>query len=109
MKRLLRLFLLLTLACSGAALQLAKRICRSCKKDFDPSDPKDVCRFHTGRFIGAERSKHYGKSGQEFRGFDYFWDCCDAESPSDPGCRTGLHCTYDEKDDAKFIMLNRKS
>ena len=103
--------LVAALLCGASALQLVpvKKLCRTCKKEFDPLDKADVCLYHSGRYLGAERSKHFGKSGLEFRGVDYFWDCCDKLAPSDPGCCVGRHQSYDDDDSLiNTFLLNNK-
>lgn len=65
----------------------------------------NTCRYHKGRWIGAEMSKHYGvQSGGNMTGLALFWDCCDAEDIGSPGCVLGVHKSYDDEDDGvKFV------
>ena len=60
--------------------QQLKRTCKVCKSSFAPEENFDTsCRFHRGRWIGAENSKHLGKrsGSKENIGISFFWDCCD--------------------------------
>jgi hypothetical protein len=100
--------LLFVLGADSLQLMPVKRTCRVCRQEFVPADPSDVCRFHSGRWIGAERSKHYGQSGKSFQGVDYFWDCCDAEGQVDKGCCRGKHQSYDDEDSKYSFLLNRR-
>ncbi len=83
-------------------------ICRICKNRFNEENRKSNCRYHRGRFIGAEMSKHLGsRSGGSNKGLVTFWDCCDGEEESSAGCVFGDHISYDE-DYTNSFMLNRK-
>ena len=82
--------------------------CRVCKEKFNEGNRKNSCRYHRGRFIGAEMSKHLGsRSGGLNKGLVTFWDCCDGENESAIGCFLGDHISYDE-DYSNSFMLNRK-
>lgn len=74
------------------------KVCRRCKKLFDPLQLEtDLCRYHKGKWMGAENSKHMGtRSGGSNTGLSLFWDCCDEESETGPGCFTGRHISYDD-------------
>ena len=105
---LLLSMLLSSLLLPMQALNLAPitRVCRSCKLAFNPLDPSDRCRFHRGRFIGAERSKHYGTGpSPEMRGLSIFWDCCEAETADAPGCSFGKHISYDDDFDQPYLLI----
>ncbi|CAM9590903.1 unnamed protein product, partial [Discosporangium mesarthrocarpum] len=71
-----------------------------CKSSYsEEENSSSACRFHRGRWMGAERSKHYGtRSGGSLAGLDLFWDCCGATSPDSPGCITARHVSYDEEE-----------
>lgn len=77
-------------------------LCRRCKQAFNPLENTAVsCRYHRGRWIGAELSKHLGtRSGGPDQGLALFWDCCDEESFDGPGCMRGKHISYDQEEDA---------
>ena len=96
------------------AVNAAKlRVCRVCKQQFDPiSNGPKSCRFHRGRWIGAEVSKHLGtKSGNKNTGtgLTVFWDCCDEESADGLGCVFSFHKSYDEEeDDEQPFLLNKR-
>lgn len=82
--------------------------CRVCKEKFNEENRKNSCRYHRGRFIGAEMSKHLGsRSGGLNKGLVTFWDCCDGDTESAVGCFLGDHISYDE-DYSNSFMLNRK-
>ena len=73
------------------------KLCKTCKTMFRVEDPKDICNYHKGKWMGAEKSKHYGtRSGAENIGLSLFWDCCSAENLNDPGCCQGKHVSYDD-------------
>ena len=74
------------------------RVCRVCKKQYNQLESDETsCRFHKGRWLGAENSKHMGtRSGGTHVGLSLFWDCCDEECESGPGCCFGRHKSYDD-------------
>lgn len=75
------------------------RVCRVCKKQYNQQlESNDTsCRYHKGRWLGAENSKHMGtRSGGRHIGLSLFWDCCDEECESGPGCCFGPHKSYDD-------------
>ena len=76
------------------------KVCRVCKTIYYITDSTKTknCYYHTGRWMGAEKSKHYGtRSGGQNIGLSLFWDCCEAESPDDKGCCTGYHKSFDDE------------
>ncbi|CAM9548903.1 unnamed protein product [Choristocarpus tenellus] len=83
-----------------------KRTCRECKSTYlDEENFSTSCRFHKGRWMGAERSKHYGtRSGGRLLGLESFWDCCGATSADAPGCMTGRHRSYDDVEDVDVFV-----
>ena len=80
-----------------SALKLS-RVCRVCKKQYNILESNDTsCRYHKGRWLGAENSKHMGtRSGGTHVGLSLFWDCCEEECESGPGCCFGPHKSYDD-------------
>jgi hypothetical protein len=99
--------LVVLVATSVLSLDMPK-LCRVCKQRYS-IDVINNCRYHSGRWMGAENSKHYGtRSGGKDTGLSLFWDCCDAETPDAVGCCTGKHIGYDE-DEPKGFMLKRGS
>ena len=94
-------------------VQIYNRVCRICKVEFNPLDNKinPSCRYHSGKWLGAELSKHYGtKSGDNYKGLALFWDCCNAENVNDKGCKIGFHKSYDDEDDENTkYFVNRKN
>jgi hypothetical protein len=99
--------------CAGMQVQ---RTCRVCKQKYDQNTNNiRACRYHTGRWLGAELSKHYGtklasevpKSEGHTSGLALFWDCCDAETYESEGCKFGFHKSYDEEENDAF-MLNKR-
>ena len=98
------------------SISISKRICRVCKQSYVINEistqsktiNEKPCIYHSGRWIGAELSKHYGtRSGGELKGLSLFWDCCDSENPLDPGCRRGVHKSYDDEDPSNMFMNRR--
>ena len=85
---------------------ISKKVCRICKQTFHTKEK--TCVYHTGRWLGAELSKHYGtRSGGNHTGLALFWDCCDSEDPLNPGCQKGYHKSYDDSDDSnKQVFMN---
>ena len=75
-----------------------KKLCRRCKQYYDEEkNTLTSCRYHSGRWMGAEESKHHGtRSGGEKSGLALFWDCCDGEDTYAVGCCTGKHISYDD-------------
>lgn len=57
------------------------RVCRVCKQTYTAAtNGPRACRYHSGRWMGAENSKHYGggpasASTPYPRGVSHFWDC----------------------------------
>ena len=80
-----------------SAFKLIK-VCRVCKKQYNVLESNEnYCRYHKGRWLGAENSKHMGtRSGGKHVGLSLFWDCCDEECESGPGCCLGPHKSYDD-------------
>lgn len=74
------------------------KVCKICKASFDPAkNSEKSCRFHSGRWMGAENSKHLGtRSGGKNVGLSLFWDCCDQEKYDGLGCQFGKHLSYDD-------------
>lgn len=100
------LLLLLVVPVASRPLEL-RRLCRVCKLQFTEAN-RNYCRFHSGRWMGAENSKHYGsRSGGKDTGLSLFWDCCDAEDEKSPGCCVGYHMAYGEELN-NSSLLNRK-
>lgn len=80
------------------------RLCRVCKQQYS-SAMVDSCRYHSGRWMGAENSKHHGsRSGGGDTGLSLFWDCCDGDGPDAPGCCIGRHRSYEDSDDSVFVI-----
>ena len=77
---------------------ILRKVCRICKTEYNPLESNvNSCRFHKGRWMGAENSKHMGtRSGGSNVGLSLFWDCCDEESETGPGCCCGPHKSYDD-------------
>lgn len=100
------------LCTSLVAVKILNQVCRICKVEYNPSENKlfPSCRYHSGKWLGAELSKHYGtKSGDINKGLALFWDCCDAEDINDKGCKIGFHMSYDVDDDENTkYFVNRK-
>ena len=91
---------------AGRPLELP-RLCRVCRQPFTAATV-DSCRFHSGRWMGAENSKHHGsRSGGRDTGLSLFWDCCEGAGPDAPGCCTGRHRSYEDAEDS--VLINRKS
>ncbi len=109
----------LVVACVCACLWLCGRVggvrlrvCRVCKQSYEAgSNGPRSCRFHRGRWVGAEVSKHLGSRSGDQRagtGLAVFWDCCEEESLDGPGCMVGFHRSYDvEDDDERAYLLNK--
>ena len=90
----------------GRPLELP-RLCRVCRQQFTVSTV-DSCRYHSGRWMGAENSKHHGsRSGGKDTGLSLFWDCCEGTGPDAPGCCIGRHRSYEDAEDS--ILIIRKS
>jgi hypothetical protein len=75
------------------------KVCKVCKNLFDPLENTIAsCRYHKGRWMGAENSKHMGtRSGGMNVGLSQFWDCCDEECENGPGCALSWHKSYDDE------------
>ena len=74
----------------------ATSTCRVCRQPFLPSENHcSHCRFHPGRWMGAENAKHFG-THTGAPGITLFWDCCEGMTFDAPGCRVGRCYTYDE-------------
>lgn len=104
--------LLLSFAIIGTFIQTIssssiRKVCKVCKQNFlENQNSQTSCKFHAGRWMGAENSKHLGtKSGGANTGLSLFWDCCQEESSSGQGCVSGRHKTYDEDDTSNSYML----
>ena len=82
------------------------KTCRRCKLPFaDADNTKTSCKYHKGRWLGAENSKHLGGQSGVVTGLSFFWDCCDQEHIDGIGCMKGLHISYDD-DIPRSFMLN---
>ena len=88
-------------------IEKSSKICKICKKKyFDIENTSISCTFHSGRYIGAELSKHCGtKSGGTNKGLNLSWDCCDQGDPTATGCVKGRHVSYD--DETIDFMMNK--
>ena len=82
------------------------KTCRRCKLPFtDADNTRTSCKYHKGRWLGAENSKHLGGQSGIVTGLSFFWDCCDQEHIDGIGCMNGVHISYDD-DIPKSFMLN---
>eukprot|EP01038_Epipyxis_sp_PR26KG_P006265 gene6265-8629_t len=74
------------------------KICRICKKRYNPNKNYDnSCKYHKGRWMGAENSKHLGtRSGGKNTGLSLFWDCCDENNFNGIPCASSKHISYDD-------------
>ena len=90
-----------------------RKVCRVCKLAYvDVENSRISCKFHRGRWIGAENSKHMGtKSGGFNTGLSLFWDCCEEESINAVGCTSGHHKSYDDDDRSanSFLLIFQES
>jgi len=86
------------------------RVCRRCKLQYNEAENTDkrACRYHTGRWLGAENSKHVGGRSGVVTGLSLFWDCCDSEDVHGVGCASGLHLSYDDDGGRTSFMLNQR-
>ena len=75
-----------------------QKLCKICKITYESNNNfPNSCRFHKGKWMGAENSKHMGtRSGGHNKGLSLFWDCCDQEEFHGIGCQFGYHKSYDE-------------
>ena len=107
----LMLFAFVAVVCKSMpqVKKLTTRVCRRCKLQYNEAENMDkgACRFHSGRWLGAENSKHVGGRSGVVTGLSLFWDCCDAEDIDGVGCMTGVHVSYDDEP-LKSFMLNQR-
>lgn len=77
---------------------LTRKLCRRCKQYYyEEKNTFASCRYHSGKWMSAENSKHYGtRSGGEKIGLVLFWDCCNGKDIYAGGCCTGKHISYDD-------------
>jgi len=80
----------------------AMRLCRVCKRAFDPSKERDVCVTHSGHFSGetAQRWLDPGESAGIGHVVHFFWSCCGQADADAPGCLVARHASYDDDDNS---------
>ncbi|XP_024526778.1 uncharacterized protein LOC9634368 [Selaginella moellendorffii] len=87
---------------SRRAMEGGGKVCKRCKTTFDPAlNTSASCRFHSAMFVCRRHDdqKRYYELGPDDPPYDAkFYDCCGAEDPQAPGCKTLPHISYDDKD-----------
>eukprot|EP00245_Coleochaete_scutata_P006225 TRINITY_DN20469_c0_g1_i1.p1 TRINITY_DN20469_c0_g1~~TRINITY_DN20469_c0_g1_i1.p1 ORF type:complete len:132 (-),score=22.11 TRINITY_DN20469_c0_g1_i1:338-733(-) len=77
-----------------------ERLCKRCKVYFDPeTNSQESCRFHPSMFVCRrhdDQKRYYELKDGDPPYEAKFYDCCGAEDPMAPGCRTNRHLTFDE-------------
>ena len=106
--KLLIIYALISVALAMPEMSFkGQKVCRVCKLSYTDVENTSVsCKFHRGRWSGAENSKHMGtKSGGPNTGLTVFWDCCGEEKATGLGCITGKHKSYDDDESPNSFLL----
>ncbi|KAL3688475.1 hypothetical protein R1sor_014784 [Riccia sorocarpa] len=81
---------------------MVEKVCKRCKASYQPSDnDSGACRYHPSMFVCRrhdDQKRYYELGPSDPPYAAKFYDCCGAEEPDAPGCKTSSHISYDEEE-----------